>query len=121
MKDQVGPYCEQINEELELVVKHPFSNSAPEVSLRGRFELTRRARLAVILIEKWGMVAGKVDGEDSAGRSKLELQTPEEVVARACETSERAWAEFEKRGWVFRLPSYEEAAGKLNGGASQTQ
>ncbi len=41
------------------------------------------AKMAAALIERWGMVAAIPDGEDSAGRAKLRLATPEELVARA--------------------------------------
>ncbi len=41
------------------------------------------ANLAFVFIEHWGMVAGEIDGEDSAGRQKLRLLTPEEIVDRA--------------------------------------
>jgi len=43
------------------------------------------ARLAFSLIERWGMISGVDDGEDSAGRAKIRLATPEELVARAFE------------------------------------
>lgn len=63
-------------------------------------ELHWEARMACLLIERWGMIAGKSDGEDSAGRAKLDLMPPAEVVERACETAQLAVAEFERRGWV---------------------
>ena len=46
-------------------------------------KVEQEAILAMSLIERWGMVAGQPDGEDSAGRSKLRLSTPEELVDRA--------------------------------------
>lgn len=49
------------------------------------------ARLAFSFIEKWGMVAGTPDGEDSSGRQKLRLGTPDEVVQRAFELSTKAF------------------------------
>jgi hypothetical protein len=63
-----------------------------------------RARMASALIEKWGMVAAAHDGEDSAGRTRLRLMTPPEVVNRACDTAEYAYAVFEKRGWLHDVP-----------------
>lgn len=66
------------------------------------------ARMATIMLEKWGMVAAAPDGEDSAGRSKLHLSTPEELVTRACNTAAAAVAEFERRGWLVDVPSYDE-------------
>lgn len=64
----------------------------------------REAKLAITLIERWGMVAAKHDGEDSAGRACLTLQTPEELVERACKTAELAFAELERRGWMLHMP-----------------
>jgi len=62
------------------------------------------ARLACALIERWGLVAGEIDGEDSAGRSKLRRLTPEELVKDACATADAAWSEFEARGWLLEVP-----------------
>lgn len=66
-----------------------------------------KARMAIALVERWGMVAGIPDGEDSAGRTKLRLQTPNELVARACETADVLWRECLGRGWVFEVPAPE--------------
>lgn len=49
------------------------------------------AKLAFALIERWGMVAGLPDGEDSAGRSKLRLSTPDELVERAFACAKKAF------------------------------
>lgn len=67
-----------------------------------------RARLASILIEKWGMVLCVPDGEDSSGRAKMRLSTPEEVVSRACESADKAVDAFYLRGWVDKVPSLKE-------------
>ena len=56
-------------------------------------------------IEKWGMVAAAPDGEDSAGRQKLRLATPEEMVARAMQTTEAAFRTLRAHGWI--APSVE--------------
>lgn len=63
------------------------------------------ARMATAFIERWGMVAARPDGEDSAGRQKLSLLTPEELVGRACATAKLACQEFEKRGWMLHVPA----------------
>ena len=62
------------------------------------------ARIAEALIERWGIVAARSDGEDSAGRQKLALLTPQELVERACETAALACAEFDRRGWFLHVP-----------------
>jgi UTP-glucose-1-phosphate uridylyltransferase len=43
--------------------------------------------MAIDLVIKWGMVAAVCDGEDSCGRAKLRLMTPDELVDRAMETA----------------------------------
>ena len=58
------------------------------------------ANLAAALIERWGLVAAKPDGEDSAGRAKLRKSAPQELVTEACETAALALAEFRRRGWT---------------------
>ena len=67
-----------------------------------------RARFAMALIERWGMVTGETDGEDSAGRQRIRLQSVEEVTERACGCATAAFAAFEKRGWLIAMPSYQE-------------
>ena len=66
------------------------------------------AKFAMALIERWGMVAGIEDGEDSAGRAKIRLISSKEVVERAVDVTSRAMAEFEARGWLKHLPTMEQ-------------
>ncbi|MEE9316538.1 MAG: hypothetical protein V3U97_05455 [bacterium] len=61
------------------------------------------AELAIRFLEKWGMIAGKEDGEDSVGRSKIRLLTEEEIVERACKSSDLMCKEAEKRGWFLHI------------------
>lgn len=63
--------------------------------------LSSRGKLALQMIERWGSVAGVPDeAEDSTGRSKLRLQTPSELVDRACAVADKAFDEFKNRGWL---------------------
>ena len=62
--------------------------------------LTLPARIACELLTKWGMVAATPDGEDSAGRAKLRLQTPVELADRAVETAGIAVDLFKALGWM---------------------
>jgi hypothetical protein len=64
----------------------------------------REAEIAQEFATRWGMIAAKPDGEDSAGRAKLALLAPAEIVQRACDTADLLIAEFEKRGWFVELP-----------------
>jgi hypothetical protein len=72
-------------------------------------------RMAALLIERWGIVACELDGEDSSGRAKLRRMTVSELVTTACDTADAAWNEFESRGWLLAvpLPTKREAKAKL--------
>ena len=62
------------------------------------------AAYAMRLIEQHAMVAGETDGEDSQGRQKLRVQTPEELVARSFAIAELAFTEARRRGWMIAIP-----------------
>lgn len=81
-----------------------FRRSFSEVHTISRTALTTKGRMAWDLMQRFALIAGKLDGEDSTGRAKLDLLPPDQVVARACEITELAWAEFEKRDWMQALP-----------------
>ncbi len=66
--------------------------------------LNSEGLLATVMLEKWGMVAAVEDGEDSVGRAKLRLLTPEELVERACTVATIAMQRFRDRGWTLELP-----------------
>jgi hypothetical protein len=78
-----------------------------------RFQLDIRARIALGLIERWGQVAGEIDGEDSAGRAKLRLATPAEVVNRACDCAQGAMDAFISKGWTVKTPSLSDLQDKI--------
>lgn len=73
-----------------------------------RFLPDPRASFAMQIIERWALVAAEADGEDSAGRAKPRRLDPAEVVRIACEISDGAYAEFERREWLVEVPTYEE-------------
>ena len=56
--------------------------------LLGRYAVDWATNFAAAFIERWGMVAAMPDGEDAAGRSKLRLMSPQELVDRAYETAD---------------------------------
>lgn len=45
-----------------------------------------------------------MDGEDSVGRQKIRLMSPEEIVDKACRTAELLCEAFEEKGWFFHVP-----------------
>lgn len=85
------------------------SNGQPQVTVHQSEHMEMPARMATVFIEKWGMVAGMSDGEDSAGRHKVRLATPDEVVDRACEMATLAMASFAEREWLTDVPTLQEA------------
>src|SRR5262252_4506659 len=81
------------------------SYGEPKITIHESQAPNFEARIALSLVERWGLVAADVDGEDTAGRSKLRRLTPHELTRDACETAAGLVAEFERRGWMVELPS----------------
>jgi hypothetical protein len=67
------------------------------------------AGMAFDLLSKWGMVAAVDNGEDSSGRAKVRLSTPEEVVERAVKTAELFLRVADERGWICTVSDEMEA------------
>lgn len=76
-----------------------------EVIIYPTLALNLQAKLAMAMVERWGAVAGVPDGVDAAGRQKLKLQTPAELVARACDTANQCIEAFRDRNWLLTLPA----------------
>ena len=83
-------------------------NSIKKMTVHDTEVFNTEARFASALIERWGLVTGKIDGEDSAGRAILKECSPEEVVNKACETAELAMQSFRRRGWMVTAPDISE-------------
>jgi len=65
----------------------------------GYVDLELRANIALRLIEQnTATIAGKTDGEDSAGRARVVLQPPGELVTRCFEIADTFIDTAEKRG-----------------------
>lgn len=75
-----------------------------EVRLVKTWVPNETGELAIQFATHFGMVAAKIEGEDSGGRSKMELQSPDEVVDRACEMAELLVARLKKKNWIIDLP-----------------
>ena len=103
-------------------VVRPRKNGGADVEVYNTTVLMTRARVALDMIARWGMIAAKPgDGCDEAGRREYALQEPAELVDRACLTVELAFAEFEKRGWTLETPTPEEAERQLEEQADATE
>ena len=100
--------------ERNIVRKRTFSRRDEEYNFtdhQKRFP-TCRAKIAVDMATRWGMVAGKPDGEDTRGRAKLDLLSPKEVVDRAVKTADLLVSELEERGWFDMMPDLAELYAK---------
>lgn len=64
-----------------------------------------RAAFALELMSKFAIIACKFDGEDSAGRQKMEEITAGDLVSRACDIADSAFREFNTRGWLVETPA----------------
>ena len=71
------------------------------------------AQFAMALLERWGMVLGTENAEDSAGRAKVGPMPVEETVERACSVAGKAFEAFRERGWMLDVPSMSEMEDKL--------
>lgn len=85
---------------------YDFDNPKAQVQFIKRETVTQTGELAFRFIEQWGMVAAIHDGEDSQGRAKLRLTTPEEVVERAFVMAKLARERAKAEGLMIDLPSF---------------
>lgn len=89
-----------------------FQGSRPEIVIHETEQPIFQARLAIALVERWGMVSGAEDGEDSTGRAKGRRLTPQEVVDRACETAEKLTDAIRSRDWFTKIPEWDATLAK---------
>ncbi len=93
--------------EVEYWRKRAYGDDS-SVMIHGRVGYSMRANLAQQFVDRWGMVAGIPDGEDSAGRQKLRLATPAELAARAVESANALFDAMDAAGWKIDVPSFTE-------------
>jgi len=65
-------------------------------------------KMAIEMVHRWGMVAGVDAGEDSSGRAKVRLATPEEVVTRAFTCVNLLLQGARDRGLIVKVPDLSE-------------
>lgn len=82
-------------------------NATKKIMVHDTEIMDNKARIALALIERWGMVTGTINGEDTAGRSKIVDLTPQEVVDRACSIADITVETFRARGWFVAAPGPE--------------
>ena len=81
-------------------------DNSPKVEVNETTHFNFRGRLAINMIERWGMVQGIEDGEDSAGRAKLRLATPAELVSRAMEVADLLHDRMLEKDWIHEGPTF---------------
>lgn len=88
--------------------RYEMESKLPTIMVHNTDHLKRPARMAQAFVEKWGMVAAEDGGEDSSGRAKLKLSTPQEVVDRACEIAGLLLHKFDELDWIEEVPTMDE-------------
>lgn len=92
-----------------IVRQRDFRPGCTDVTLYETSVGNERARFAAELLSRLAIITAETDGEDSAGRQKCRLMTPEECAQRAADISDAAFNEFEKRNWMIDIPEPTEA------------
>jgi hypothetical protein len=72
-----------------------------------RLTKSEQASFALDLMRS-GMMAGIHDGKDAKGEDVFKLLTPAQLVERAVQISELAYATFATKKWTFELPPFDE-------------
>lgn len=85
------------------------------------FLMELRTQLAWDLIHRFGSIAGEDGGEDAAGRSKLRLQTPQELVSRCFNIVDTFMAVAEGRDEIRSVEMSEEEAYERAGQLARIQ
>lgn len=78
---------------------------ASDVLVYQKFALDPRAILAIELVKHFGVVAAAPNGEDTAGRQKIEMQNVDDLADRACDIAAALFSRFEQREWTIELPN----------------
>lgn len=71
-------------------------------------EPNEEAAMAFKILDHFALIAALPDGEDSAGRAKLALISPQEAVRRAFDLAQEAFRVARERGLMVQLPDLNE-------------
>jgi hypothetical protein len=88
--------------------KKDYYSQSHAIETRWGVQWEMRSDLAWDLLKHFGSVAAKTDGEDKAGRAKLELQEPAEVVERVFTIVDLFVERIEQRGGLRPEPMTQE-------------
>ena len=84
-----------------------LKSRGPLLVTHNRLMPDERAKLVIQFVQSWGLMPVP-DGETKTGWQKLKLISANELVTRACDAVAKSYEELEARGWLRRIPSYEE-------------
>ena len=90
------------NKYTEIKKKTRYCNES--IVIHDKLIADSRGRLAISLIERWGLIMAKDDGEDTAGRHKVKALPADEVVKAACDIAKEVFREFKRRDWMLAVP-----------------
>ena len=85
-----------------------FRNDVRQIAVHNDEISNPEALLTFALVERWGMIMGTPDGEDSSGRQKVRIMTASELVERACRVTEQVFMACRDLGWIRPGPTAEE-------------
>ena len=103
MKEEYTPKIVSTSQEKSVAAKAIYGHV--EIVISDTVLLTNRAKFVCDLLKTSGIHHGKDGGEDSSGRFKFALATPEETVDRAVAMADHAFKRFEELGWVVQVPN----------------
>ena len=89
---------------LESKAVKPYSNEDKKILVHENERPEAEAQMAFAFIERWGLAMGAPDGEDSAGRQRLKLMPPEELVDRAFTIAHLAIDRARSTGLIHQGP-----------------
>jgi len=85
------------------------------------YVLSLRANLATEIVKQMAIVAGTPNGEDSAGRSKLDVMPSGIVAERAIQIADALVTDFERRGWIRETTMTHEEEARMAGEMSRVK
>ena len=92
----------------EIKIKKSKFGKNPEIMIHETQHLSMKAKVALSMVERWGMVVAETGDEDSEGRATKRVMPVEDVVGRACSITDELFAELDRRGWIDSIPSLSE-------------
>ena len=95
--------------EVEVIKPRIYDDAdTPKLAINDTEMPTREGAFFMSLVERWGMVGARDDGEDSAGRARIGEASIDHVIERAAKMASRTFDEMRKNNNMFILPTIAE-------------